>query len=117
MSTTAMPTLHVLIPLEVLTAPVTLDIREMELFVKVNTIAFPLPLFEINAHNISADIDECTKRTDNCHRPTNATCIDTIGSFECVCKAGYDGNGTTCFGKLFSVLIYRCCKFNVFFFH
>ena len=47
---------------------------------------------------IHSDIDECTMDTFLCHN--NATCIDTDGSYECICKGGYSGNGTSCIGKL-----------------
>ena len=45
------------------------------------------------------DIDECDENepTHNC--ATTATCVDTEGSFECQCKAGFSGNGVTCDGK------------------
>ncbi len=29
----------------------------------------------------------------------NATCDNTIGSFDCMCNPGYTGNGTICDGK------------------
>jgi len=35
---------------------------------------------------------------DNCHRETNATCTDTIGSFMCNCSQGFTGNGIYCSG-------------------
>ena len=38
------------------------------------------------------NIDECTG--DPCD--TNAACTDTEGSFECVCNAGYSGDGINC---------------------
>ena len=47
---------------------------------------------------IHADIDECAMDPFLCHN--NATCIDTDGSYECICKGGYSGNGTSCIGKL-----------------
>jgi hypothetical protein len=33
------------------------------------------------------NVNECIEETHNCH--TNAACIDTDGSFECACNAGY----------------------------
>ena len=45
------------------------------------------------------DIDECTiGNKGGCHK--NARCINTVGSFQCQCKGGYDGNGKTCQGEL-----------------
>ncbi|XP_072048085.1 uncharacterized protein [Amphiura filiformis] len=41
------------------------------------------------------DIDECDCDKDNCN-PVNGTCTNTIGSFTCSCKAGYDGDGIIC---------------------
>lgn len=36
----------------------------------------------------SADIDECARRTDDCG--ANSDCINTDGSFECVCRTGFE---------------------------
>ena len=44
----------------------------------------------------SLEIDECASDTDNCD--INADCINTGGSFQCVCREGYDGNGLVCTG-------------------
>ncbi len=38
--------------------------------------------------------DECALGLDNCS--ANADCIDTPGYYECVCKAGFVGDGKTC---------------------
>ena len=46
---------------------------------------------------MSADDDECTSETDNCH--ADATCSNTPGSFTCACSSGYSGDGVTCTGK------------------
>ena len=43
-----------------------------------------------------ADLNECT--SSPCH--INATCINTKGSFNCVCNPGYTGNGFECDGRL-----------------
>ncbi|XP_028395666.1 fibrillin-1-like isoform X6 [Dendronephthya gigantea] len=40
------------------------------------------------------DVDECIAESHNCHR--NAYCNNTDGSFNCLCKSGYFGNGTDC---------------------
>ena len=45
--------------------------------------------------NISVDRNECTETP--CH--TNASCINTVGSFYCDCKVGFLGNGFECEGK------------------
>ncbi|XP_048587785.1 protein kinase C-binding protein NELL2 [Nematostella vectensis] len=40
------------------------------------------------------DIDECSINAANCH--VDANCINTAGSFTCICKPGYTGNGVSC---------------------
>lgn len=42
------------------------------------------------------DINECNANTDNCH--VKAICANTVGSFTCTCRSGYEGNGTVCTG-------------------
>ena len=44
------------------------------------------------------DVNECTEGTDNCHE--NATCINTFGSFECTCIAGFSGDGVNCTSEI-----------------
>ena len=46
----------------------------------------------------SADIDECEAGTDMCHQ-SRADCTNTIGSYNCICKVGYIGDGINCTGK------------------
>ena len=42
------------------------------------------------------EIDECAGEND-CHY--NATCTNTVGSYNCTCNDGFEGNGTSCEGK------------------
>ena len=44
-----------------------------------------------------ADIDECATNNGGCEQ----TCINTIGSFYCSCRTGYqlDGDGFNCTGE------------------
>ena len=39
-------------------------------------------------------MDECTNGFAECS--ANATCTNTIGSYSCVCKSGFSGDGKTC---------------------
>ena len=51
---------------------------------------------------VQLDFNECDdKETNNCHK--DATCHNTDGSFECKCKDGYQGDGTTNCGKMNSL--------------
>ena len=45
----------------------------------------------------SADIDECEEDLDKCHEW--ATCINTIGSYDCICNPGSTGDGVNCTGE------------------
>ena len=46
--------------------------------------------------NFITDENECNATTYPCHEL--AFCNNTIGSFECICKDGFDGNETYCEG-------------------
>ena len=43
------------------------------------------------------DIDDCAEGLANCS--SDAECINTPGSFECVCLEGFTGDGVTCEGQ------------------
>ena len=43
------------------------------------------------------DINECEAGKHNCH--ANASCKNTKGSFVCICKPGYSGDGVNCTGE------------------
>ena len=43
-----------------------------------------------------ADISECERQLDDCD--PNATCINTFGSYDCMCNTGFTGDGFTCTG-------------------
>nr|XP_019584318.1 PREDICTED: signal peptide, CUB and EGF-like domain-containing protein 2 isoform X8 [Rhinolophus sinicus] len=40
------------------------------------------------------DVDECAQGLDDCH--TNALCQNTVTSYKCSCKPGYQGEGRQC---------------------
>lgn len=44
-----------------------------------------------------ADVDECAHGLDDCH--PNALCQNTLTSYKCSCKPGYQGEGRQCKGK------------------
>ena len=43
------------------------------------------------------DVNECDLGTDNCG--VNAECIDKLGSFNCTCNTGFEGDGITCISQ------------------
>ena len=55
----------------------------------------------VTLENLYTDIDECSLGIDNCDN--NAVCINTVGSFECICLPGFTGDGVTCTGLVCSV--------------
>ena len=44
-----------------------------------------------------SDIDECNSRSHDCHQ--NASCVNTPGHYDCICKPGLTGNGRNCSGE------------------
>ena len=57
------------------------------------TVSLEFELMELFRHN--SDTDGCSKA---CH--AQATCVNEVGSYKCVCKKGYSGDGiNVCKGK------------------
>ena len=56
---------------------------------------------------LSIDINECELERVNCHM--NADCTDIIGSFECTCNRGFEGDGVNCTSMYMSL---KMCYMN-----
>ena len=107
-----------LIEMEALTVSVLLATVAMEHTVMVNTF---LPLSQLELLLLSnviqvyfyclctttyvesiyflylLDVNECDIDIDSCHM--NATCINTVGSYDCKCDRGFSGDGLNCSSK------------------
>ena len=59
--------------------------------------SFPLFLGVTFNFFFTLDVDECATGTHNCS--IHAWCSNVEGSFNCSCKSGFLGDGTTCTGK------------------
>ena len=55
------------------------------------------------------DIDECNSGYDNCTQLTS--CVNTNGSFSCVCNTGYTGDGDTCYSEFKDYVYIKCILF------
>lgn len=59
--------------------------------------------FTVNASKVAVeDFDECEAHEDNCGQ--HATCVNNVGSFECKCKDGFEGDGISCEGGFFKTM-------------
>lgn len=45
-----------------------------------------------------SDLDECQTGNENCHYA--AECTNTLGSFNCTCWSGFEGDGVVCAGVI-----------------
>ena len=50
------------------------------------------------------DVNECANNNGNCH--SQANCTNTPGTFTCTCLDGYSGDGITCSGKEWTIVLY-----------
>ena len=46
------------------------------------------------------DVNECTENTHSCDG--NASCTNTIGSYNCMCNFGFEGDGFNCTGMYYT---------------
>ena len=60
--------------------------------------------YNTNANMIFSDIDECLHNTDGCIQD----CVNSVGSFSCVCAAGFTGDGVTCTGEWLCLFRLQC---------
>ena len=52
---------------------------------------------------VSTDINECMEYDDLC--AVNATCTNTIGTYQCSCDTGFTGDGVSCSEPYFKSMI------------
>ena len=43
---------------------------------------------------MSTDYDECLERSHDCNEQAN--CTNAYGSYNCICRQGYEGDGFSC---------------------
>ena len=56
-------------------------------------------------YNYLSDVNECELGTHNCDR--DASCINSNGTFNCLCNFGFLGNGVTCTVYYFNIIILK----------
>ena len=59
--------------------------------------SYSLSLYLKHSPYFISDVDECSKNSHNCSYST-ANCINTNGSFKCICKPGFSGDEHNCTG-------------------
>ena len=55
----------------------------------------------LNLNLTSTDSNECRTGSHSC--ASNADCVNTIGSYDCECEHGFQGNGWYCSGKMWNI--------------
>ena len=97
-------------PLEALYAPAMMATQEMESIPAEVSGYYRLKhitagMFDRKSSNIiffHLDVNECVLGTDMCNE--NATCENTIGSYNCSCNDGFAGDGFNCTGEMLQTL-------------
>ena len=46
------------------------------------------------------DINECSTNNGGCGNITSSLCTNTIGSYSCSCRTGFNGTTPNCYGLL-----------------
>ena len=54
-------------------------------------------LYVTDNGNYFVDVNECNEQEASCDQ--NAYCVNTVGSFKCICKDGFTMNGYNCEGS------------------
>ena len=91
------------------------NIKVLREYQNLNTFTIIIWCLDDDAYllfTIHLDIPNC-ENDDGCH--DNATCTDANGSYTCVCKVGFAGDGFTCTGNisLFDyVFVKAVCRFS-----
>ena len=55
----------------------------------------------ISPFNHKIEKDECSSNSQSCD--VNAVCSNAKGTYTCICKAGYSGDGRTCSGTVYFI--------------
>ncbi len=71
--------------------------------IKVITIWYMVHIF--------SDIDECSMDSHTCD--LYATCMNTMGSYECMCNMGYEGDGFICSGRILRQVVVNYVQSNI----
>ncbi|KAI4829144.1 hypothetical protein KUCAC02_023205 [Chaenocephalus aceratus] len=59
-------------------------------------------------YNVCQDVDECSESPAVCDG--QGVCENTLGSYKCVCRPGYRGNGTHCAGNCGNIIGSYFCQ-------
>ncbi|EDO43458.1 predicted protein, partial [Nematostella vectensis] len=63
------------------------------------------------AYDKCPDVNECRLGLDSCHY--NSTCVNTYGTYHCICNPGYTGDGkTACNKTCYPACVHGTCNSN-----